>query len=236
MLFLNNISTGCVIRIFNLRFDPLEITNLVQGNRCQVIFRNFELSLIEKILNKDLLLTFCNERIQSDNNNSDNRSKSHYHNDYYYDNNYVNNKKNDSSLYSNINTNTTNKETAVQVQACVRYHYENMVNKIHTMMNKLSVFVTYGNIPYEKYIVEADQVLKSTSSSTSSSVVHDNKKDNKNNNENEKGKETKNETERGRERGGGTEVGAGNGTIIVTCNTPIATDLKSLQFFYSEGT
>ena len=207
---------------------------MVQGNRCQVTFRNYEISLIQNILNKDLLLNFCNERIQFDNGN-----KSYYHND----NNYDYDNKNNLSLHSNINTNmntnininTTFKGTAVQVQECVRYHYENMVNKIHTMMTKLSVFVTYGNIPYKKYIIEADKLLKSTSTSTSSSEVHDNK----NKNENEKGNGMANLgercRERGRGRGGSAEVGAGNGTIIVTCNTPIANDLKSLQFYYSEG-
>ena len=224
---------------------------MVQGNRCGVTFRNFEISLIQKILNRDLLVSFCNKRTQFDNSNN-NSNNNNYHNEggYYDDYDNKNNthasERNNSSIHlntntninTNINTNTTHKETALQ--ACVLYHHDNIVNKIHTMMTKLSVFVTYGKIPYEKYIIEADKVPKSTSTSTStsSSVIHDNKNKNKNENEKEKEKETINERERGRERGrgGGTEVGTGNGTIIVTCNTPIANDLKSLQFHYSEGT
>ena len=207
---------------------------MVQGNRCEVTFRNSELSLIKNILNKDLLVIFCNEKRQfnnSNNNNNYNHNEGGYYDDYNDKNNtYATNINTNMNI--NINSNAAHTETAVQ--ACALYHHDNMVHKIHTMMAKLSVFVTYGNIPYKKYIMEADKVLKSTSSSTStsSSVVHDNE------NENEKEKEKETVNERGSERGrvGGTEVGTGNGTIIITCNTPIANDLKSLQFHYSEGT
>ena len=181
---------------------------MVQGNRCSVTFRNHDTSLIQNILSEDLLFNYCDETASS----NDSKNGINY---IYNDNGKTNSPVNNSTPHSN--TNTTHKAAAVQ--ACVRFHHENMVSKIRIMMAKLTVFVNYGKIPYEKYISEAKEVLKSdsTSTSTSSSSMQENR------------------TGKGTESGSGTEVGAGKGTVIVTCNTPIASDLKSLRFSYSEG-
>jgi hypothetical protein len=231
-----------------LKNDPLETTNLVLENYCDVNFRIYDLPTIKSILNETSWLNYCNETTL----------------DYYDNNDYINDSNNSTDnnnadddydeerdtrhLYKNATFITS------AVQDCVRSHHENAAYKIRVMMAKLSVFVKYGNVPYTNYISEANKILKSTSTSTSTSTSSTSIYSNVNVNVNELGgggsgtgveKETGKEggkeggkgTERGSEteRENGSEVGAGKGTVIVTCNTPIASDLKSLRFLYSEG-
>ena len=234
---------GCVIRIFNLKNDPLETTNLFHGNYCSVNFRVHDLPTIKSIFNETSWLNYCNTTTLDyyDNNDYFNDSNKSYSNE---DDDY-DEERETRHLYKNITFITS------AVQDCVRSHHENAAYKIRVMMAKLSVFVKYGNIPYSNYISEANKILKSisTSTSTSSTSIYSNVNGNKvggggsgkgvdkeTGKEGGKGgKERGSEKEKEKERENGSEVGAGKGTVIVTCNTPIASDLKSLHFLYSEG-
>ena len=226
---------------------------MFHGNYCDVNFRIHDLPTIKSIFNESSWLNYCNTTILDYYDNND------YFNDGAYNDNadddYEDEERFTRHLYKNMTFITSS------VQDCMQSHHDNAAYKIRVMMAKLSVFVKYGNIPYTNYISEADKILKSTSTSTSTSstsiisnvyvngikvggggsgkgVDKETGKDGgkEGGKGTDKGSESeKKEKEKEKEKENGSEVGAGKGTVIVTCNTPIASDLKSLRFLYSEG-
>jgi hypothetical protein len=213
---------------------------LFHGKYCDVNFRDHDVPTIKSILNETCWLNYCNTTTLDyyDNNDYFNDSYNGTNNDN-EDDDYDDEERETRHLYKNITFITS------AVQDCVRSHHENAAYKIRVMMAKLSVFVKYGNIPYTNYISEATKILRSSSTSTSTSSTSIYSNVNLNGNKLAGGgsgtggvKDGGKGTERGSEKEkeeNGSEVGAGKGTVIVTCNTPIASDLKSLHFLYSEG-
>lgn len=213
---------------------------MIHGNYCDVNFHNHDLPSIKNIVNEQYWSNYCNETVLDyyDNNDYFNDSNNSTYSSG-EDDDYEDDERHTRHYYKNATFITT------AVQDCVRDHHDNAVNKIRVMMARLSVFVKYGNIPYTNYISESKKILKSTSTSTpTSSTSNVNGNGNKvggDINGKGGGKEGGSEGGKGTEKGSGSErenwseVGAGKGTVIVTCNTPIASDLKSLHFLYTEG-
>ena len=54
---------GCLERIFDLKKDPYESRNLIQGPKCAVRFDNFDATSLQKVVDKNSWRSYCSAEV-----------------------------------------------------------------------------------------------------------------------------------------------------------------------------